>query len=84
MEAEEAERRGGYGAEKYEKKEMQLRVREGYQELLATEFGKRCITRVDAGRGVEEVGDSIWEIAKGVLHTVHSGDLGEVGILGDW
>ncbi|KAH7396334.1 thymidylate kinase-domain-containing protein [Pyrenochaeta sp. MPI-SDFR-AT-0127] len=51
--AEDAAKRGGYGTEKYEKKEMQDRVRELFETLMKKE-GEDFV-RIDAGRGLEDV-----------------------------
>jgi dTMP kinase len=56
--AEDAAKRGGYGTEKYEKKEMQDRVRELFETLMQRNEGEDFV-RVDAGRSVEEVQKSI-------------------------
>lgn len=58
--AEEAAKRGGYGSEKYEKKEMQDRVRELFEMMMSREEGEEFV-RIDAGRGVEEVAARIRE-----------------------
>jgi dTMP kinase len=52
--AEDAAKRGGYGTEKYEKKEMQDRVRELFETLMQKKEGEDFV-RVDAGRSMEEV-----------------------------
>jgi dTMP kinase len=52
--AEDAAKRGGYGTEKYEKKEMQDRVRELFETLMQRNEGEDFV-RVNAGRSVEEV-----------------------------
>ena len=56
--AEAAAQRGGFGTEKYEKKEMQDRVRELFQILRQKKDGEDFVV-VDAGRSVEEVQESI-------------------------
>ncbi|VDB84861.1 unnamed protein product [Peniophora sp. CBMAI 1063] len=57
-----ARTRGGYGEERYEKEEMQSRVRDVFG-TIALRMGERW-TRIDAGRSVEEVGDSVWAIVE--------------------
>lgn len=60
---EEAAKRGGFGEEKYEKKEMQDRVRELFNGLMEREGAeKEDFVRVDAGRGAEEVHREIREV----------------------
>lgn len=52
--AEDAAKRGGYGAEKYEKKEMQDRVRVLFETLMQKPEGEDLV-RIDAGGTLEEV-----------------------------
>ncbi|KAH3998649.1 hypothetical protein HBI73_062260 [Parastagonospora nodorum] len=52
--ADDAAKRGGYGTEKYEKKEMQDRVRELFQTLMGRKEGEDFV-RIDAGASLEEV-----------------------------
>jgi dTMP kinase len=56
--AEEAAKRGGYGTEKYEKKEMQDRVRELFETLMEKPEGDDFV-RIDAGKSEEEVAAEI-------------------------
>ncbi|TKA81241.1 hypothetical protein B0A55_02373 [Friedmanniomyces simplex] len=69
--AEVAEQRGGFGAERYEKAEMQGRVRELFGELRAKgrEDGEDVVV-VDAGRTVEEVQAEIWRVVEGTVKKV--------------
>ena len=80
LEPEEAEKRGGFGEERYEKKEFQGRVRELYLGLVGRE--EEGIRRVDAGKGVEDVGESIFEIVAPVVDAVEKGEIGELGVVG--
>ena len=57
--AEAAAKRGGFGAERYEKQEMQDRVRHLFTELRAHEDEAGDIVVIDAGRSVEDVERSI-------------------------
>jgi dTMP kinase len=52
--AEDAAKRGGYGTEKYEKKEMQDRVRGMFEVLMQRKEGEDLV-RIDAGSSLEEV-----------------------------
>jgi dTMP kinase len=52
--AEDAAKRGGYGTEKYEKKEMQDRVRELFETLMQQKEGEDFV-RIDAGSSLEVV-----------------------------
>jgi dTMP kinase len=53
--AEEAARRGGFGDERYEKREMQDRVRELFAEMRTHADEAEDIVTIDAGGSVEEV-----------------------------
>lgn len=55
LSAEAAMSRGGYGAERYEKREMQDRVRQLFSELRQHRAEGEDIEVVDAGGSVEEV-----------------------------
>jgi dTMP kinase len=67
LEPEEAEKRGGYGDEKYEKKEMQQRVRE----LFFTFESDMKV--VNAGESLNIVGDRILEKIEETLKDVLEG-----------
>lgn len=69
--------RGGFGAERYERGEMQQRVREGFAGLLAAggEEGED-LRVVDAGAGVEEVEGRVWGLVKGRMDEVERGLVG--------
>ncbi|PVH79638.1 hypothetical protein DL98DRAFT_655370 [Cadophora sp. DSE1049] len=85
LEAEEAEKRGGYGEEKYEKREMQLRVRELFRSLLEVGDDEREMKVVDAGETVEIVGERVWGEVEKVVKTVRGGGSGkEVGKVRGW
>jgi dTMP kinase len=68
LEPEEAEKRGGYGDEKYEKKDMQQRVRE-----LFLTFKSELMV-VNAGESVEMVGDRIVEKIEETLKVISMGE----------
>ena len=55
-----AKQREGYGEERYEKLEMQARVREVFGRI-GTEMGAKKWVTIDAGRSREEVEKDIWE-----------------------
>ena len=57
---EVARTRGGYGEERYEKEEMQARVRDIFG-TIGLRMGEHW-NRVDAGGTVQDVGDSVWAI----------------------
>lgn len=71
--AEDAAKRGGYGTEKYEKKEMQDRVRELFKTLMESKERDDFIL-VDAGRSLEEVQTSVREHVKWKMETVDKED----------
>ncbi|PSN75418.1 thymidylate kinase [Corynespora cassiicola Philippines] len=64
--AEEAAKRGGYGTEKYEKKEMQDRVRELFDQLIRGKDGEDFV-RVDGGKSLDEVHQALLEQARKIL-----------------
>jgi dTMP kinase len=57
VEPETARQRGGFGEERYEKEEMQRRVREVF-ERIGKESGRWVV--VDAGKQKEDVHEDIW------------------------
>ncbi|KAH7071291.1 thymidylate kinase-domain-containing protein [Paraphoma chrysanthemicola] len=71
--AEDAAKRGGYGTEKYEKKEMQDRVRELFETLMQRKEGEDFV-RIDAGSSLEEVQQRIQEEVKRCIERVDTQD----------
>ncbi|KAL5117438.1 Thymidylate kinase [Pleosporales sp. CAS-2024a] len=69
--AEDAAKRGGYGTEKYEKKEMQDRVRELFEMLMQRKEGDDFV-RIDAGSTVEEVHGKIKDEVNRCIQRVDS------------
>ena len=69
---EHARARGGYGEERYEKEEMQGRVREVFKrmgkEMGRVEVGETRWVGIDAGRPVEEVANDIWNAISPLMH----------------
>jgi len=57
--AEAAARRGGFGSERYEKQDLQARVRGLYGEMMRHEDEREDIVTVDAGGSLDEVEQSI-------------------------
>jgi dTMP kinase len=80
LEPEEAEKRGGFGEERYEKREFQGRVRKEFLGLVGREG--EGIRRVDAGKGVEEVGERVLGVVAPVVDAVEKGEIGELGVIG--
>lgn len=64
---DEARRRGGWGDEKYEKEEMQRKVRELFTSLAESD---EELVVVDAGGSITQVADKIWELAEERVITV--------------
>jgi len=72
---EQAERRGGYGGERYEKREMQLRVRRRFHELREGDEADGVVPWhvVDASRSIEEVQNDINRLVEDTLKRVSEG-----------
>lgn len=85
LDPEAAAKRGGYGDEKYEKREMQERVRELFLGLLGKGGEESSdLFVVDAGVGIDSVAGRIWgEVAK-VVSSVEGGKWLELGSVGAW
>ena len=71
----EAERRGGFGEERYESPEMLKAVREAFAEIASFVDG-RCTRwlRVDASGSVEEVGERVGAAAAAAVEAAASGE----------
>lgn len=80
--AEDAAKRGGYGTEKYEKKEMQDRVRELFETLMQRKEGSDLV-RIDAGKGLEEVQEKIREEVERCIERVDREEL-PLRTVGEW
>ena len=64
-----AQQRGGWGGERYEKADLQRRVRDLFKGLTYTEGGwlksdAEGLEVVDAGRDMESVANAIWEVVR--------------------
>ncbi|KAK4565935.1 Thymidylate kinase [Recurvomyces mirabilis] len=68
--AEAAMSRGGYGSERYEKREMQDRVRELFGELKRHRDEGDDIVTVDADRSIDDVSEEITSIVAKVVEKV--------------
>lgn len=64
--AEDAAKRGGFGDEKYEKREMQDRVRQMFAELRTGPDGKN-FQAVDGGKSSDKVAADVMAVAESVL-----------------
>lgn len=64
LSSEEAAKRGGFGTERYEKQELQDRVRKLYGEMRKHDDEREDIRVVDAGAPVDHVGRAILTIVE--------------------
>lgn len=81
----EQERRGGYGDEKYEKREMQEKVRELFKALYKIDGDEKMdMVTVDAGPGVEEVAQKVASFVSPVLNNLEAGAMGELRTVRPW
>lgn len=80
--AEDAAKRGGYGTEKYEKKEVQDRVRELFETMMSKKEGDEFV-RIDAGAGLDEVQAKIREQVDRCIERVAKGQL-RLRTVGEW
>ncbi|KAK7033018.1 thymidylate kinase [Favolaschia claudopus] len=60
---EAARSRGGYGEERYEKEEMQRKVREVFRRI-SSELDEASWVTIDAGRDLDTVADEIWSVSR--------------------
>lgn len=80
--AEDAAKRGGFGTEKYEKKDMQDRVRGLFETLMQKKEGEDFV-RIDAGASLEEVAAKVREQADRCIERVAKGQL-PLRVVEDW
>jgi len=75
LDQDEAEKRGGYGGERYEKRDLQLRVRQRFSSLQRIDEteGRVPWHIVDASQSIEEVQENIWSIVNDTLQKVDDG-----------
>lgn len=75
LEPGEAERRGGFGEEKYEKREMQINVREIFGELSKISgFEGEDMRVLNAGKSKDEVRSDVWDIVLPRVEEVAAGE----------
>lgn len=67
--AEDAAKRGGWGEERYEKQELQDRVRQLFAEIRDTDDGSDFVT-IDAGQGFDDVEKAIRHHAEACIKEV--------------
>jgi len=80
--AEDAAKRGGYGTEKYEKKEMQDRVRELFETLMERKEGEDFV-RIDAGSSLDDVQTKVRKEADRCIGRVDDENL-PLRVVEDW
>ena len=73
--SEDAARRDGFGEERYEKEEMQRKVREVFSRLMEDPKDEGDWRVVDASGDVEQVSHRIWSVVEPVLETVGNDDI---------
>mmetsp|Transcript_12009 Transcript_12009/g.13774 ORF Transcript_12009/g.13774 Transcript_12009/m.13774 type:complete len:81 (-) Transcript_12009:109-351(-) len=78
MPPEEAEKRGGYGNERYEKQDMQRRVRQKFEELKIADEGRIPWHIIDAAKSVEDVTSDITVILDKIVEEVADKPLEEL------
>ena len=85
LDLKEAERRGGYGEEKYEKREMQERVKELFGALRYAK-GDECVdmVTVDAGDEIDKVAELVWTQALIDIEEVQNGRAGKLRTIKPW
>jgi hypothetical protein len=83
---EAAEKRGGYGEEKYEKKELQQRVRQLFLDLEHVRHDEAVDMRiVDAGKPLSEVAELVYAEAIVTVNAVAGGQArGPLGVVRNW
>ncbi|THY46385.1 thymidylate kinase [Aureobasidium pullulans] len=64
--AEDAAKRGGWGEERYERKELQDRVRQLFADMRATDDGSDFVT-INAGQSLEQVASAIRQHAESCI-----------------
>ena len=72
---EVAASRGGYGEERYEKREIQDRARSMFASIRSEEMAWVNWKVVDAARAVDEVAQEVWEIVRLVVEQPDKGEV---------
>ncbi|KAI4705896.1 hypothetical protein J4E81_000781 [Alternaria sp. BMP 2799] len=80
--ADDAAKRGGYGTEKYEKKEIQDRVRELFETMMQKKEGEDFV-RIDAGESMTDVAAKIRQEVDRCIERVAKGQL-PLGTVEGW
>lgn len=84
LEPEQAEKRGGFGDEKYEKKEMQKEVRWEFLRLRHTPEESSDMTVINVGSSIEEVAEKVWHETQPTLNMIQNGLLNTLGTVKAW
>ena len=84
LEPEVAEKRGGFGEEKYEKKIFQERVRSQFLQLQHTRHEGSDMKVINAGVSVQEVAEKILPEAELILRCTENGIIKELRVVQDW
>jgi dTMP kinase len=84
LEPEQAEKRGGFGDEKYEKREMQKEVRWEFLRLRSTPQECSDMIIVNAGSSIDEVAQKIWEEVQPTLNMIQRAMLNQLGTVTAW
>jgi len=73
---EESEKRGGYGGERYEKRDLQMRVRQRFGELQAKDEEEKIVPWhiVNAAQTIDEVQADINKIVEDTIKRVSEGE----------
>ena len=80
--ADDAAKRGGYGPEKYERKDMQDRVRELFETMMQKKEGEDFV-RIDAGESMTDVAAKIRQEVDRCIERVAKGQL-PLGTVEGW
>ena len=75
LSSEIAAQRGGYGEERYEKEEIQRKVRGIFTKMQDDSRDAGDWQVVDAGSDVDEVSRRIWEVVEPILENVKDKEL---------
>lgn len=68
--ADEAAKRGGYGEEKYESKQMQDRVRQLFAEMQQAAHDQDDFVKIDAGASLGEVEERVMKAVREVCEKI--------------
>eukprot|EP00639_Heterosigma_akashiwo_P001294 CAMPEP_0194574038 /NCGR_PEP_ID=MMETSP0292-20121207/10049_1 /TAXON_ID=39354 /ORGANISM="Heterosigma akashiwo, Strain CCMP2393" /LENGTH=213 /DNA_ID=CAMNT_0039425479 /DNA_START=477 /DNA_END=1118 /DNA_ORIENTATION=+ len=74
----QARERGDFGGERYEKEEMQVRVRENFLKLRAMDAGRTPWHVIDASGTIEDISEEIKQIASSVIEKACTTPIGKM------